>query len=280
MSVDVEEIEIAGTRVALTHRAGAELIILTRLAGRTAGIWDGLWQRLANRFSVANVDLRLPEGERLDNPRDVFDGYADLTVQVAQDLGHDRHHVFGWNGGSHIALHAAARHPDRLLSCTLLGAFYRLADMRRIDAGVSFMRTMMAQHDKELYALYWFLGGLTPEFVEANFDRITELARRRAEGDRFVQTDIDRLEKWIRALRQHWLTDEELGALRAPVTILAPELDLWHAGPTVAMAQALADRIPKSRLEILGNAGSLIALEDPERVAAAFVASLDPQPSP
>ena len=269
-----EQIEAAGTRVAVTRRDGAELVILTRLAGRGAGIWDGLWSRLAQRFTVANVDLRLPEGPLLDDPGAVFDGYADLTVRVAQELGHPRFHVFGWNGGSHIALHAAARHADALLSCTLLGAFATLPDMRRAEAGIAFMRTMMNQPDKELYALYWFMSGLTPGFVEADFDRVAALAQRRAEADRFVHTDIERFTKWITALRRHWLSDAELGRIQIPVTILAPDLDLWHAGPTVAMARALAERLPTATLEVLENAGSLIALEDPDRVAHVFLASL------
>lgn len=269
-----EQVEVAGTRVFVTRRTGAELVILTRLAGRGAGIWDGLWSRLAKRFTVANVDLQLPEGSLLDDPRAVFDGYADLTVRVARELCHPRFHIFGWNGGSHIALHAAARHSDALLSCTLLGAFATLPDMRRAEAGVAFMRTMMNQPDKELYALYWFMSGLTPGFVEANFDRVGALARRRAGADRFVHTDIERLTKWIRALRRHWLSDAELDRIRIPVTILAPGLDLWHAGPTVAMGRALAERIPTATLEVLDDAGSLIALEDPDRITQLFLASL------
>ncbi|MCY4589923.1 MAG: alpha/beta hydrolase [Alphaproteobacteria bacterium] len=270
----VKLVVVAGTRVAVTRRDGAELVILTRLAGRGAGIWDGLWSRLAKRFTVANVDLSLPEGSLLDDPGAVFDGYADLTVRVARELGHPRFHVFGWNGGSHIALHAAARRSDALFSCTLLGAFSTLPDMRRAEAGVAFMRTMMNQPDKELYALYWFMSGLTPGFVEEHYDRVAALARRRAEADRFVHMDIERLTKWIKALRRHWLSDAELNRIRIPVTILAPDLDLWHAGPTVAMARALAERIPTATLEVLEDAGSLIALEDPDRIAHLFLSSL------
>ena len=270
MSALVEVVEAAGERVGVTRRDGAPLVILTRLAARAAGIWDGLWDRLAARFTVANIDLRLPEGDLLDDPRAVFDDYARWTVEVAAALGHPRFHVLGWNGGSHIALHTAARHPDRLLTCTLLGAFYGLADMRRADAGVSVMRAMLAQPDRELYALWWFMSGLTPDYVERHYDHVAALARRRAEGDRFVSADLDRLTKWIRALRRHWLSEAELAAIRVPVSVLAPRLDLWHAGPTVAMAEALAGRIPGARLEVMEDAGSLIALEDPDRVAALF----------
>lgn len=267
MSTAVETLEVAGERIAVTRNPGASLVVLTRLASRSAGIWDGLWGRLAERFAVANIDLRLPDGDLLDDPRAVFDDYARRTVRVAEALGHPSFHILGWNGGSHIALHAASLHPERLLSCVLLGAFYALPDMRRVDAGVAFMRTMMAQPDKELYALYWFMAGLTPGYVDRNFDHVMALARQRAEADRFVHADIERLTKWIRALRRHWLTDQELAAIRTPVSILAPRLDLWHAGPTVAMAEALARRIPGAELRVLEDAGSLIALEDPDRIA-------------
>lgn len=278
MTAAIETVDIAGERIGLTRNPGAPLVVLTRLAARSAGIWDGLWDRLAVRFSVANIDLRLPEGDRLDDPRAVFDDYAARTVRVAEALGHPSFHVLGWNGGSHIALHAAARHPGRLLSCVLLGAFCELPDMRRVDAGVAFMRTMMAQPDKELYSLYWFLSGLTPGFVEGNFDRVAALARQRAEADRFVHVDIDRLGKWIRALRRHWLPEEALAAISVPVTILAPRLDPWHAGPTVAMAEALCRWMPAARLHILEDAGSLIALEDPARIAKLYFDAVDQKP--
>nr|MDJ0896685.1 hypothetical protein [Alphaproteobacteria bacterium] len=67
----------------------------------------------------------------------------------------------------------------------------------------------------------------------------------------------------------------ELAAIPVPVTILAPRFDLWHAGPTVAMAEALRDRIPGAAFEILEDAGSLIALEDPDRVFDVYLRSLD-----
>jgi pimeloyl-ACP methyl ester carboxylesterase len=90
-----------------------------------------------------------------------------------------------------------------------------------------------------------------------------------------VQLDIDRLTKWIRALRHCWLSDAELAAIEVPTLILAPRLDQWHAGPTVAMAESLARRMPSATLQILENAGSLIALEDPERIARIFIESRD-----
>lgn len=60
-----------------------------------------------------------------------------------------------------------------------------------------------------------------------------------------------------------WTTDEELAAIRTRTTVVAHELDPWHAGPTAAMAQSLHARIPNSTLTALKGVGSLVLLEDP-----------------
>lgn len=93
-----------------------------------------------------------------------------------------------------------------------------------------------------------------------------------------VDVADERIGKWIRALRRHWLSDDELAAISVPVTILAPRPDLWHAGPTVAMAEALGGRIPAARVTILEDAGSLIALEDPARIAGLFFDAVGGRP--
>jgi len=166
-----------------------------------------------------------------------------------------------------VALRAAADDSAHVEGCVLIGAFHPLPDMRAVDRGVEFMRVMLEHAGPQLYSYYWFMSGLSPRFVAERFDEVERLARARAAADRFVRADPERLRKWIRALRGQWTTDAELASLRVPLLVLQPELDRWHAGPTVEMGAALANRVPTARLEVLEGVGSLAPLEIPDRIA-------------
>ena len=277
------ETRVSGDRleVGLAGPADRPLLVLTRMASRAAGIWDPLVECLASHFRVASYDLRMPDSERLDDPGEVFRRFARECCEVADRLGHARFAVVGWNGGSHVALRAAVDVPERLLGCVLIGAFHPLPDMRPIQRGVDFMRAMLEHAGPELYAYYWFMSGLSPRFVAERFDEVTRLATARARTDRFVRTDMERLDKWIRALRGQWVGEGELAAISTPVLVLQPALDRWHAGPTVEMGRALAALVPGARLEVLEGVGSLAPLEIPAEIAQRIVAHLAPgDPSP
>ena len=267
-----ETVSIGETEVQITRRSGRPLLLLTRMASRGMGVWDTVWDSFAERFTVANFDLRLPTSERLDDPAGVFKDYAAQCRGVAEGLGFDGFHVLGWNGGSHVALQCAADHGDAVRSCILVGAFCRLPDMRRIEAGIECMRVMFENPDRKLYALYWLMAGLTPGFAEHHFDRVDAWAEARVGGDRFVAQDGERVMKWVRALRNNWIELGAMSTITVPTLIVAPDLDPWNAGPTVEMARHIHAAIPNSRLEVLEQAGSLIPLENPQR----FLNTLEP----
>lgn len=257
-------IEVSGVEVTTTEKLNKPLLVLTRMADRKIGLWDGIWDRLAERFALAAIQPRMPPASAFDDPVKVFRNLAAQCAACARDLGHERFHVLGWNGGSHIALRCAVDHSDRIASCVLVGAFHQLKDGRRTAAGIAFMKAMLCAGDPLLYSRYWVMSGLSPAFVEANFDRVEAWAVARASGDRFVSSDRDAAFRWVEALRQHWLTPEEGRALKTPTLIIAPELDLWHAGPNVAMARSVQAGIPHAVLETVPDRGSLYPLEDPD----------------
>ncbi len=262
-----EALEVGGLEVGIAGAIGEPLLVLTRMASRAAGIWEPLIARLGVRFRVASFDLKLPPSERLDDPAALFRDYAGQCDSIATAAGYDTYRVVGWNGGSHVALRAAVDRPARVRGCVLIGAFHPLPDMRAVERGVEFMRVMLEHAGPELYSYYWFMSGLSPAFVSARFDEVERLAAARASGDRFVRADPERLRKWVRALRGQWTSDAELESMTVPVLILQPELDRWHAGPTVGMGAALAEKIAGARLEVLVGVGSLAPLEIPDVVA-------------
>jgi pimeloyl-ACP methyl ester carboxylesterase len=155
-----------------------------------------VWKRLCAQFSVANFDLRMPTVTQLDDPIGVFRKFAHTAADVATGLGFDAFHVFGWTGGTHIALRCAIEFPQRVKSCVLLCPFHELPDMRPFEKGLDIMHAMMACEDRELYAYFWFAAGLSSQFISANFDRVERLAKERAARDAFVKLDTARMTKW------------------------------------------------------------------------------------
>lgn len=263
---DLEKRDIVledGTHVTVSGASDLPLLILVRMADRNIGLWDGIWEALSAHFTLAAVQPALPPPQALTDPRAVFRDMARCCAGAATELGHAHFHVLGWNGGSHIALRTAVDFSERLLSCILVGAFFRLPDPRRTEAGIDFMKTMLAASDPLTYSRYWFLSGLSPGFSQNHFDQVEAWAQRRASGDRFVSSHREASFQWIEALRNHWLTEAESQGIAAPTLILAPELDLWHAGPNVAMARSVGRLIPSAEIEVVCDRGSLYPLEDP-----------------
>ena len=267
---------VAGVDVRISRGDGKPLMMLTRMASAGMGIWDAVWDDIAAHYTVANFDLvraaRLAEDLA---PRERFVRLADRTVEVAEALGFPSFHLFGWYGGTHVALACMHAHRDRVRSAILLDPFFELSDARKLAKAIAFKRRLFESDDRELYAYYWVMAGFSPAFLEQRFDVVDRLARARIDADRFVSVDTDRWLRWVRALRSNWLTDDELGTMSTPTLVLATSLDNWHAGPTIGMAQALVARLPSAQLRCIDGYGTFFFIEDPalfrER-AGAFLA--------
>jgi pimeloyl-ACP methyl ester carboxylesterase len=275
MREGTEIVEAAGFEVEISGDRSKPLMILTRMAGRDGGIWDPIWHHFEDRFTVANFDLRMPGPEGVADAHTMFRGFGDDCAAVAGALGYATFHIFGWNGGTHVALRCAADHPEKVASCLLLGPFREMPDMRGIEKGIEFMRVMMANGDALLYSHYFYMAGVSDRFIETRFDEIAAMAEQRAAGDAFVTLDIERLTRWIRALRRDWISDDELKAIRAPTLVVATGLNRWHAGPTVPMAEAVAGLIPNAGLSVMEGVGPLVLLEDPDGFAACIAPFLE-----
>jgi len=270
MSVQKERLTVNGIPVYLTRTPGKPLIILLRMASQRMGIWDTIWSDFARFFSVANFDLRdRPGAERMDQPGRAFAMLAEDCAHVAGGLGWERFHIFGWNGGTQIAMRCAVDFADRILSCILLDPFFELPDMRKIEKAIEFKRVLFEHPHRELYAYYWVMAGLSPDFIENRFDEVEKMVAARMAGDKFIQSDSGRFLRWVRALRKNWIPDDAFSRITAPTLIVATELDNWHAGPTVSMAQAIQKRIPHAQLKIIEGYGGHFLVEDPGRFLAA-----------
>ena len=272
MPVTRRKLTVGPYEVTVSEREDAPLIILTRMAAAGMGIWDTIWDQFAAYFSVANFDLvQVPEARSMDDPGTTFRALGRATVDVAAGLGHDRFHVFGWNGGTLVAIACASAFPERIASCILLDPFFELDDMRHVEKAVVFKRVLY-ENDRELYVYYWLMAGLSSRFIESNFDTIERLAKRRIAGDRFVGSDVERFMRWVMALRTNWFSDADYARIACPTMIVATELDRWNAGPSLAMARAVRERITGAELTVIDGVGGHFLIEDPDR----FIAAVEP----
>ena len=262
----METVKIRGHNVHLSRQAGADLVVLVRLASRDGGVWDGLWQRLQGRYTLANIDLGGP-GQAASSAGEMFQDFADVIVDIAGELQSRPFHLVGWTGGTQIALQAAALYPERLASMTLITPFREVGDRRRLDRGLDFIETVLRSGDRERYAYYWFMAGLSDKFLNDRFDEVDRLVAMRLAGDPFVTLDVDRAMAWMRALRRDRVSDAELAELKLPTLILGAGENRWHAGPAPEMAQALHRAIPHSVLKIFHGLGPLLLIEEPGVVA-------------
>jgi pimeloyl-ACP methyl ester carboxylesterase len=254
-----------GYDVMISENPDRPLILLVRMASPDAGMWETIWDGIAAHFRVASFDLQqVPAARTMEDPASLFRTTAAACAEVATGLDARRFHVFGWNGGTQIAMRAAVDFPERVASLLLLDPFFELPDMRHVEKALA-VKKLLFEQDRALYAYYWVMAGLTDRFIASRFDEVERLANARMQSDRFLRQDPERFMRWVRALRRNWITDEEFGRIGAATLILATGLDRWSAGPSVAMAEAVQARIGNSRLAVIENAGGHFLIEQPER---------------
>jgi pimeloyl-ACP methyl ester carboxylesterase len=148
-------------------------------------------------------------------------------------------------------------------------------DMRQTLAGLDMIEALLRNGDWPLYTRFWFMAGLSDNFLQGNFDAVERMVARRLDGDKFFSLNIETAMHWMRGLRRNWIHPEKLGQMNLPTLIIGGGLNRWHAGPSREMAEALHRAIPTSRLEIFDVLGPLMLLEAPERVSAPIHAFLN-----
>ena len=265
MELIAEDMTIGGRRVHISRKAGADMVVLIRLAGHGGGVWNGVWNRLADRFTVVNIDLGAPSAIG-DEPEKVLRGFADIVAETGRALHSGPFHILGWTGGGQIALQMAVHHSDLLKSMVLVTPLCAAGEMRQVEAGVAIVETLLRSGNWETYTLHWLLAGMSDAFIQTNFDRIEQMVADRMRGDHFVKLDIAMVVNWMRALRRNWHAPETLSAIRTPTLVVSGGQNRWHAGPSPEMAEALHKAIPGSQIERFEALGALMLLEQPQPV--------------
>ena len=181
------------------------------------------------------------------------------TLAYLSALKQPRFTLAGYSMGGRIALHAALHMPRRIERLILIGASPGIADeaertaRRAADEALA---DRIEQAGLEAFVQEWgaqelFAGIPRGIAHEADQDRLRNTAAGLAAALRGLGTGH---------LPSLW---DRLGELAVPVVLVAGERDAKFR----AIAERMAERIPRSELAVLGSAGHPAHLERPDSVA-------------
>jgi 2-succinyl-6-hydroxy-2,4-cyclohexadiene-1-carboxylate synthase len=233
--------------------------------------WREVIARLGPAYRWIVPDLR-GHGETVTRPGApcTMEACAGDLLMLWDHLGVEQTHLAGYSMGGRLALHVAARHPERILSLLTVGAHAGLDESAREGRrrGDESLAERIEKDGLESFVDYW--GGL-PLFAG--------LERR---GPSFVaQVRTQRLENHVAGLacslrgmgagvmEPVW---EELADVKFPCTFVAGQLDHGY----VSSARRLATTVPSGRVEVVQRAGHSVHQERPDafsRVLAAHLAA-------
>ena len=192
---------------------------------------------------------------------------ADLEMLWAH-LGLDRTHLVGYSMGGRLALHVAARDPDRLLTLLTIGAHAGLEPEAREGRrlGDEALAQRIEKDGVEAFVNYW--AGL-PMFAGLERRGPSFVAQLRAERIRNTAAGLAASLRGMGAGAMEPIWDE-LRRVTVPCTFVAGQLDHGY----VASARRLAASVPNGRVEIVPRAGHAVHQERPEAFARVLAAHL------
>ncbi len=244
--------------------AGAPVALIAGMGG-AAGYWKPQIPALSERYQLILHDQRGTGRSSTDSASLDVSMMGDDLVAVLDDLGLEAVHCVGHAAGAAIAQDVALRHPDRIASIVMVGAWARIDPyFRRV---FEIRKDLLKHCGRMAYvrAMPLFLN--TPAWVSRN---IAELeAGEPAFADHLPPDDLllDRIEAFCR-----WEPGDKLSALRCPVLICSSEDD--HLVP-VHCSRELARLIPSAQEHYFADGGHSVSQADPDAFNAVVLRFLD-----
>ena len=231
--------------------------------------WRELISRMAAGWQWIVPDLR-GHGEtqtRQNAPCSMEACTADLEA-LWDELHVERTHLVGYSMGGRLALHVAAKRPERLLSLLTIGAHAGLAEDARAGRrlGDEALAERIEKDGLESFVDYW---GALPLFAGLERRGPNYVAEVRAER---MRNHVAGLACSLRgmgagAMEPVW---DDLAHATLPCTFVAGQLDHGY----VASARRLASTAPNGRYEIVPRAGHAVHQERPDAFARVLAAHL------
>jgi 3-oxoadipate enol-lactonase len=253
----MQSIRRGDAQIAYTiHGDGPGLVLVHGTGANGSTTWAPMLKALSRERTVVLPDLRGSGATRDGGEPLALETLADDVLSVATDAELDQFDLVGFSLGGAVAACAAARAPDRIRSLVIIATPPSGRDSRsQLQFGIW---KDLYDLDPQLFARYWLLSGLSPQFAaEIPADELERAATFPIESglDRqcTLNTEID----------------------------LEPLLDTIHARTLVigcthdaivpqARTRQLGERIPDARYLAL-DAGHMVILEMPSIVARAVL---------
>lgn len=184
-------------------------------------------------------------------------------------LGIERTHLVGYSMGGRLALHVAARRPERVVSLLTIGAHAGLEEEAREGRrqGDEALAQRIEKDGLEAFVDYW---GSVPLLAGVERRGPSFTAQLRAER---MSNHVAGLAKSLRGMGAGRMDPvwDELAKVQFPCTFVAGQLDHGY----VASARRLASTVVNGRAEVVLRAGHAVHLERPEAFARLLTAHLE-----
>ncbi|HKW73168.1 MAG TPA: alpha/beta fold hydrolase [Candidatus Dormibacteraeota bacterium] len=224
--------------------------------------WREVIGRMPAGWKWIVPDLR-GHGETLVRPGSdcSMDACTDDLVAIWEEMDVGRTHLVGYSMGGRLALHIAARRPERLLSLLTIGAHAGLEEDAREgrQRGDEALAERIENDGIESFVDYW---GALPLFAGLERRGPSYFAEVRAER---LKNHVAGLACSLRGMGAGVMTPvwDELRRVTVPCTFVAGQLDHGY----VASARRLAAAVPNGRTEIVPRAGHAVHQERPDAFA-------------
>ena len=252
----MEQVEIGGCRIAYTRvGSGPPLVLLHGFVGDGRSTWQSQLDELSGEFTVVAWDA--PGAGRSDDPPASFrlSDYADCLAAFLQELNLGPAHIGGLSFGGVVALELVRRHPARVRTLALAGAYAGWAGS--LPADVAARRLEQSLEASSLPPAQ-FLDTMLPTM----FSRAVGKERIREFAASVAAFHPDGFRTMARACADADLR-ESLGGIAVPVLLLYGNEDVRAP---LDVGEALHRAIPTSRLVVLDGVGHVSSVEAPDRV--------------
>lgn len=226
--------------------SGTPLFLVHGLGG-TGNLWGGIAPTLARQFRVIVPDLRGSGRSAAGGEFDTDTLVADL-VELADAIGPEPAHWVGHSYGSVVLQHLAVRHPERVLSLSMIGPIRSASDTARTALGA--------------------------RAAKARSEGLADIGTATAQGGTSAETKAHRPEiaAFVRemVMRQNAVSyaamcdavasvlPAAIEQLRCPVMVVTGDEDMTSPPP---LAKAIAAAIPGATLHILSRCGHWTPIE-------------------
>ncbi|MFV9473970.1 alpha/beta fold hydrolase [Advenella sp. RU8] len=255
----LQHVDVGDIKVAFSKTGEGPAVVMVHGLAEDHSSWKQVISLIKAPISIYAVDLR-GHGETTA-------GEGNGTVeQLAADLLRFIESVtgsaicVGFSLGGVIVLEAALQRPDLVRQAIVVGTSSKVG-----RAAASFFEERISQAESDLPTFFQALESDTAGQIVSKHEQVQTVARQRIAAVGDAKGYINAAKAMV-GLSQAPMT-ERLGAIQVPVHVVQGERD--HYCPQKA-ADILLAAMPSAQLVVIPDAGHLMAVDQPEQLAAAI----------